>query len=324
MDDDRHRGVLTRILADLRVAGSRYCCSDLGHPWGIEFSGRGTCYFHVVDQGGCWLRIDGRPPTWLAEGDLVVLPHGQGHALGDPVTVTPLRVDFDCYPKAWGGQGPVRWGEGLPRTRLVCGEFWLEANAHPVLEQLPLVLLVHGRSPQAPSWLRSTLDLLAAEAVGSTPMVEAVITRLVDFLFLQTVRACVADEAPVWLGALRDPKIAEIVVLMRDAPSRDWTVEELARRVGMSRSVFSARFRELVGEPPLAHLTRWRIQAAAARLRGRPDRGLAEIAAEVGYASEAAFNRAFKRCVGVAPGEFRKGLLADRPWRSGPEQLVRA
>jgi AraC-like DNA-binding protein len=316
--------VLTEILGELRVAGSRYCCSELGHPWGIEFSGRGTCYFHVVDSGGCWLRIDGQPPSWLGEGDLVVLPHGQGHALSDPVTRVPLRVDFDRHPNAWRGQGPVRWGEGLPRTRLVCGEFWLEANAHPVLEQLPLVLLVHGRSDDAPSWLRSTLDLLAAEARSGMPMVEVVITRLVDFLFLQTVRACVAEEAPAWLGALRDPRIAETIALMREQPSRDWTVEELARRVGMSRSVFSARFRELVGEPPLAHLTRWRIQAAAARLRGQPDRGLAEIAAEVGYASEAAFNRAFKRCVGVAPGEFRKGLLAGIPPRSGAERLVHA
>ncbi|MBC8073757.1 MAG: cupin domain-containing protein [Deltaproteobacteria bacterium] len=235
MDDDSHRGVLTQFLADVRAVGSRYCVSELGHPWAIEFSGRGTCYFHVVDEGGCWLRIDARAPMWLAEGDLVVLPHGQGHALGDPLTRTPLRVDFDRYPKVWGAQAPARWGEGLPRTRLVCGEFWLESGAHPVLEHLPLVLHVHGRSPDAPTWLRSTLDLPAAEAVGSAPMVEAVITRLVDFLFLQTVRACIADEAPPRFAALRDPKIAETIVLMREAPSRDWTVEDLARRVGRLR-----------------------------------------------------------------------------------------
>jgi transcriptional regulator GlxA family with amidase domain len=183
---------------------------------------------------------------------------------------------------------------------------------HPLLPVLPKVIALRARDGHAAAWLAPTLSFLAAEAGTELPGARTVVSRLADILFIQVVRAHLGsapEQVSGWLGALRDPQIGSALGCMHEDPAHPWTVEALAQRVAMSRSTFAARFAEIVGEPPLHYLTRWRMQKARSLLReGRVP--LSEVAARVGYDSEAAFSKAFKRAVGEAPGAYRRASRA--------------
>jgi AraC-like DNA-binding protein len=249
-------------------------------------------------------------PTLLTEGDLVILPHGHAHTLTDqpnsPVTrledltpAHPVEQDGLFYS---GGRGAV--------TTLICGGIQLQDHrTNPLLLMLPAFVHIRSQHGQKMPSLLAVVQLVKAEASANRPEAEAVITRLSEILFIQAARvylATVSDGDAGWLGALRDPQIGQALALIQRQPDELWTVEALARCVSLSRSAFSAKFRLLVGEPPMQYLTRVRLTKAAALLRTH-QATLLEVARSVGYDSEVAFSKAFKRFFGMAPGAYRQG-----------------
>lgn len=305
------RAVLADILQSLRLDSVLYCRALMGAPWGLGISRRSAASFHIVTAGRCWLSVEGGDqPVLLTEGDLVILPHGHAHCLtDDPDTPVTLLEDLvSTQPKERadlfrsGGAGAV--------TTLVCGGIQLVDHAtNPLFSILPPVLHIgrqHGRSvPQ----LRAIVRLVKAEAGANPPEAEAVITRLSEILFIQAVRAYLStasDGQAGWFGALRDPQIGRALALIQRQPDEAWSVASLARDLGLSRSAFAAKFTLLVGESPMRYLTHVRLTKAAALLRTQ-QATVREVARSVGYESEVALSKAFKRYFGIAPGAYRQG-----------------
>jgi AraC-like DNA-binding protein len=309
--------VLGSVLGTLRLCGAQYCASDLSTPWAIHFAARPNPIFHVIDRGAAWLVQAGAVPLALVGGDVVLLPHGDAHTLADEAGRTPRVVDFADHPQIRSGGGPAIWGGGGARTLLVCGQFHVEGPAlQPLVSELPPCILL--RAGEASQWLTMTLRLLAHEALGMEPGADVIRERLVEIIFVHCLRGWLRAGGATrrgWLAALREPSIARALSLLHQRPAAPWTVEELARGVALSRSVFADRFAAAVGEPPLTYLTRWRMQLSAARLLADPGESLKAVAMAVGYQSEAAWNRAFRRFAGLPPAQWRQAQAAARAVR---------
>jgi AraC-like DNA-binding protein len=261
------------------------------------------------------LLLDGAEPRRLEAGDVVLLPHGHAHALADdPGTRAEPLLELIARHTTGPGHCPLTFGGDGERVTLICGYFtFSSSDVHPLLSVLPPLIIVHGEGGRARSWLESTLDLIADESVHDRPGGETLINRLTEALFIQVLRSHLAEDhdgSSSWLAGLRDPQIARALGLIHREPQRRWTIDDLAAAVAMSRSGFAARFRDLVGEPPLTYLTRWRMLVAATHLR---DAGLTlpEIADRVGYQAEASFSKVFKRLWGVAPAAYRRQITAQ-------------
>lgn len=303
--------VLTDILQSIRLRSSLYCRANMSAPWGFRVSKRNVASFHIVTGGTCWLTVDGmRRPTPLTEGDLVILPHGHAHTMSDDPKTPVTRLE-DLKPKQPVREDGIFYsvGQGIITT-LVCGGLQLEDYAtNPVYSLLPPVLHLKSQHGKAHPWLSSIVKLVKLEAGAHRPEAETIITRLSEILFIRAVRAyicTVADTQTGWFGALKDPQIGQALALLQQHPDELWTVDSLANRVSLSRSAFSARFKLLVGESPMHYLTRVRLTKAAALLRTQPAT-LLEVATSIGYDSDVAFSKAFKRQFGVAPGAYRQG-----------------
>jgi AraC-like DNA-binding protein len=308
--------VLTDVLQTVRVKTACYGRLEASAPWGIKVPDADDAKFHVVLEGDCLLEMNGAQPIALTGGDLVMLPHGHEHILKDAHASEVIELDslLSCNDGSDKRQ-PARQlrvgGEG-PLTTLVSGRISFEDRRNnPLLAVLPPVIPLLGEAGRSVPWLESTLQFIACEAAARRPGAQTVISRLADILFIQIVRGHLAalgeaaGDGPGWLGALAEPQIGAALSLVHQRPEQSWTVASLAQRVGMSRSAFASRFTRLVGEPPLHYVTRWRMQKAAGLLReGRST--LAEIAEQVGYESETAFSKAFKRAVGSSPGAYRR------------------
>lgn len=302
---------LGEALHFLRMSGTFYGRSELTAPWGLWLPPMDGCiWFHVVTSGSCWLEVEGREPLALRPGDFALVPHGEGHRLwseqGVPTpTVTELPQDYvsDRY-------SILRYGGGGAAVSLVCGAVRCD---HPAARDLIALLprTIHlDASSSAPhtEWMHSSLRFMAAEARALRPGGETVITRLSDVLVIQAIRSWIEHDPAArtgWLGALHDPQIGRALTLVHRDPSRDWTVASLAAELSMSRSAFAARFTQLVGEPAMQYVTRWRMHVAIDRLR-EDGVTVSQLAGRLGYRSEAAFSRAFKRIVGVPPGAIRR------------------
>lgn len=299
---------LTEVLRDLRLESSFYARSELRAPWGLSFSVKDGPSFHMIITGHCWLRI-GEERIPLEEGDLVLLPQGNEHQIADvpegtavPLSALPSqRVGQNAALLCYGGDGPA--------ALLICGGVRFAGPlAHPLMDILPRVLLLH-REEHEKAWLDTTLTMLGAEALSPRPGSTAVMTRLADILVLQTIRAWLERDNGQqigWLKALSDPDIGRVLALIHRRPEEPWTVDSLAREVHLSRSVFSERFSNLVGMSPMQYVTRWRMSLAGSWMR-EERMSASEAAHRLGYSSEAAFSRAFKRHLQMPPGVFRRG-----------------
>jgi len=310
--------VLTDALEAIHLKSVIHGRLELSAPWGFRVA-FGRSGFYVVTRGNCWLEVEGvAEPVQLASGDFVLLPHAQAHVLRDSrrTRAAPASEVFARCPKSTQGCQPGgirRYGGGGALTTMVGGCFLFEDGAqNPLVASLPPVVHVKGDGGRAVQWLEASLQFVASEMASGQPGAETVVSRLADILFVQAVRAHLAQSAPEttgWLRALVDPQIGAALGLMHEKPEEAWTVEALAARVAMSRSAFAARFAQLVGEPPLTYLTRWRMQKATRLLRGGRA-SIGEVASRVGYEAEAAFSKAFKRWTGVAPGAYRRAEAA--------------
>jgi AraC-like DNA-binding protein len=264
--------------------------------------------FHVVTGGHCWLEVKGEAPRLLQPGSLALVPHGTGHCIRSNPTdqVVPL---FDIPVEQVSERYEImRYGGAGELTQLTCGVVRFDHVAgRQLIALLPPVLQIDSWNDDEDNWLQSTLRFIAREAREPRPGGETVITHLADILIIQAIRAWI-DSVPEtergWLAALRDKQIGRALAAIHRAPEKDWSVDALAKEVGMSRSGFSARFTNLVGESAKRYVTRWRMQLARIQLQ-ESTASLAVLADRFGYQSEAAFSRAFKREFGVSPGSVR-------------------
>ena len=300
---------LGRALQRLRMDGAFYCHSELTEPWGFSLPAMpGYIWFHVVLEGRMELDAGAEEPLEIAAGELALVPHGEGHDLrSDAGVPTPGILTLPREELSERFEVLRHGGDGAPTT-LVCGAVRLEhPSSRELVRALPRSIVVDSRARQR-EWIRATIGMLAAEGGRSRPGMEAVVTRIADVIVIQAIREWIENDPAArsgWLGAFRDPQIGRAMSLIQADPSRNWTVENLAQELSMSRSAFAARFTDLVGEPVIRYLTRWRMLVALEALEA----GETTVAAQadaLGYRSEAAFSRAFKRVLGVTPGAARR------------------
>jgi AraC-like DNA-binding protein len=300
---------LGETLHLLKLTGILYSRAELTAPWGAAMPAFEDCMmFHIVTAGNCWLEVEGEEPRLLRQGSLALVPHGNGHVIrsGPNEQVVPL---FDIPVEKISDQYEImRFGGGGELTQMTCGVVRFDHVAgRQLVALLPVVLEIDSWAEAEKSWLQSTLRFISHEARSLRPGGETVITRLADILIIQAIRSWI-DSVPEakqgWLAALRDRQLGRALLSIHREPGNDWTVESLAKEAGMSRSGFSARFTNMVGETAMRYLTRWRLQLAHAQLQ-ETSAPLAVLADRFGYQSEAAFSRAFKREFGLSPGSVR-------------------
>ena len=292
---------VSEMLRSLRIRTTVFCRSDMQAPWGFGVRAHGRAAFHILLEGACRLDVEGvEKPINLEAGDLVVLPRGPGHALRSE-DGAPVEWLDDILERTPPVNGRLRYGGHGPRTDLICGVFAIEdREAVPILKAIPTVALV--RREDGAKWLGPLLELIRVEVASFAPGADSVVARLADILMLQAIRHGldgVAHDAAVF-----DSQVGTVLRLMREEPDRAWTVGELARAVSSSRTSLVQRFRHTTGMPPMRYLTRLRI-ASAARELGSSTATLAEIAERVGYSSDIALSKAFRREMGVTPRDYR-------------------
>ncbi|HVG58859.1 MAG TPA: AraC family transcriptional regulator [Hyalangium sp.] len=314
LEDEQTTDVLADMLDTLRLETLMYGRFELSAPWGIQFGhseSSSSMNIIVVGRGGALLELEGAAPVSLSAGDLALLPHGAAYALRY-AEGAPLQPIAEGTCRRALTTGPIRMGGNGIRTTLVSGSFRFGTAQRTLLfEGLPRVIHVAANDPAASPSLASTVQLLIGESASPSPGAAVIVSRLADILMVQALRAFIAGGAcrEHGLRALADPQIGKALGFLHERPAAPWTVESLASAVGLSRSGFAARFHELVGEPPLEYLARWRMTKAAQLLR-ESQLSMMEVAERVGYQSEASFNRAFKRWEGVAPGAYRRDSRA--------------
>jgi AraC-like DNA-binding protein len=307
--------ILTEVLGTVKLKGNLFCSTRFSAPWAISLPKSQFAHFHIIERGRGWITLANQLPVLVGSGDLVIIPHGLGHVLGDDPATPALPLE-EIAARGIPLHNGLRYGGTGLETQIVCGSFHFEnPTANPILALLPPLIHLRSSDGETHEWLGRTLRLLADEARHARQGSGTIITRLTDIIFVQAMRAWIEEQPEGkggWLGALRDPQIGAALGLIHRSPARTWTVSSLAAQAGMSRSPFAARFTALVGEPPLSYLTYWRMQLAA-ELLSNERLTVSETAERIGYVSDAAFSRAFRRRFGESPGQYRsrKGAVLN-------------
>src|SRR3954447_5802017 len=313
--EDRYDAAVDPLAEVLDIGGVRgavlaHVCA--GDPWGIRLSSTPGAAFHAITAGTCWLRLAGSAPLQLMPGDVVLLPTGSAHDMVSTPGGRTRAYDRVAKEELMTPDGDLLIAGPGAVTRFICAAYDYDHEvAHPLLSLLPPIVHIPADAPGDAGPIQSTLRLLAGELGGRFPGSRSVVSRLTDVLFVHVLREWLERDSgsACWLRALRDPEIAQVIAVMHARPAEPWTLASLAQSVNLSRATLARRFTELVGEPPLAYLTRWRMDLAARRLRETTE-PVHVIAHGVGYTSEFAFSRAFTRMRGEAPGRYRRALRA--------------
>jgi AraC-like DNA-binding protein len=318
---------LSEALRSVRLTGAVFLDAELGMPWGFTSPPTSASapvlaptvdhlvLFHLLIEGQATAGVAGYDPVPLEAGDIVVLARGDAHDLWNG-PVRELTDSSYLLPKILGGAiASERGGGSGPTTKFICGYIGCERQAQGLfLAGLPPVFKVNIRREAAGEWLESSIRYLASERASTRAGRTALLAKLAEALFIETLRLYMAELPPErtgWLAAARDPAVGRALAAIHRDPAQPWTVAGLAKQAGASRSVFAERFNELLGEAPLAYVSRWRIQLGA-RLLETTDDSVLQIAQQVGYESEAAFNRAFKREFDLPPARYRRGRAQQR------------
>jgi AraC-like DNA-binding protein len=267
--------------------------------------------YHYVVEGGLSIRVEGEggDDLVLGAGEVVLLPRNDLHLMGSDVTLPPVAASDIIHPPKDGGLSTIRHGGTGERTRLICGFLGCTGvEGNPVISTLPPLLKLNVEHGGAAEWIRSTFQYAAEEVSAGRPGSQTVLAKLSELLFVEAVRRH-AEALPAgqtgWLAGLREPHVARALALLHHDIARRWTVDDLGREIGLSRSALADRFIRLIGVPPMHYLAGWRMQVATQKLRNT-SASLAQVAAMVGYDSEAAFSRAFKKAFGAAPATWRR------------------
>jgi AraC-like DNA-binding protein len=327
---------LSDVLRVAHLTGGVFLHADFFAPWCIaariprEHCGPSLgpashlIIYHYVIEGELHVRLEGtdKEDLVLGGGEVVVLPRNDPHLMGSDLSLPPVLGRDIVQPPTGGGLYSIHHGGAGKRTRMICGFLGCDsARGNPVISTLPPVLKLNVEQGGAAEWIRSTFQYAAEEVAAGRPGSETVLAKLSELLFVEAVRGY-AEALPAgqagWLAGLREPHVARALALLHGDIARHWTVDELGREVGLSRSALADRFMHFVGQPPMHYLAQWRMQVAAGLLSsGGPS--IAVIASDVGYGSEAAFSRAFKKLVGTPPAAWRRrqgtsvsGAIAER------------
>jgi AraC-like DNA-binding protein len=304
---------LSVLLRKVNVRSVVYCLSDFTAPWGFEVERSPVAKFHVVLHGAAFLALAGAQPAALAPGDLVLLPHGDGHIVRDQPGSPVRQLDRILADHPVDGAGRLSYGGSGPRTRLLCGGFELNpALPDELAEILPVMMVLDAGAAGLTRWLEPVFALLREETEASGPGASAIFAKLADVFLSQALRSYLAAADPVTTlehPVSADPDIARVLKLLRSQPEMRWTLDDLARAAGMSRTSFTVRFRAAVGVPPISYLTRLRLTRAAGYL-ATTTKNVGHVARLVGYDSEASFSKAFSRAFGRPPGDYRRDRFA--------------
>lgn len=311
----------SEVLSGVRLKGAMFFSAEFSSPWRLSTPhcrvlapalAPGAAHivvYHFVVDGTARAGVEGGPDVDLSPGDIVVFPHGDPHFLSAGTATIPVASAVLLERIAVGDLSPLHAGGGGAITRFICGYLTLDPLlCGPILESLPPMLKVNVRADRAGHWLEQSILHLLEEAASDRAGSDAMLAKLSEALFVDTVRRHVAglpDQSTGWLAAARDPVVGRSLALLHRQASHHWTIAELAAAVGVSRSALVERFTRFLAEPPMAYLTGWRLRLAAQALTSS-SKGIADVAAAVGYESEAAFNRAFKRAFGVPPARYRR------------------
>jgi AraC-like DNA-binding protein len=311
---------LSEVLRVVRLEGAVFYNAEYSAPWSFRAppsriltpyfapNGGHVIIFHLLTEGRAQARVEGGKNIQLEAGDIVVFPHGESHIMENGLN--PVTVDNEKELLRIMSQGlKLATNEGRGElTKFVCGYL----SCHPrlsnvFLSALPGIFKVNIRDGSTGRWLEDSLRFSVMKADASDSGGTLVLSKLSEVLFIETLRRYIASlpqNQTGWLAGSRDPEIGKALALIHNRPAHDWTIAELAKHVGLSRSVLAERFREFIGQPPMSYLTFWRLQLGAELLL-TTSYGVAQIALEVGYESEAAFNRAFKKQFEVPPARYR-------------------
>lgn len=312
--------VLSEVLKVVKLQGALFYNGEFSSPWSVEATSarelanyvapgaEHVIMYHLLTEGHASVRMEDGERVTLSAGDIVMIPHGDPHFVENGPPTKTMDNSQQVADVLAQGLRLSRMGGGGEITKLVCGYMACEPRLSQVfLSGLPPVFKINIRSGSSGRWLENSIRFSVDEADTHRAGGEAVMAKLSEVLFVETLRAYIAGLPPEhtgWLAGARDSEVGKTLALMHRSPAHPWTLADLAKEAGVSRSVLAERFRHYLKEPPMAYLTRWRLQLGAQMLSSTSC-SVAQIAAEVGYESEAAFNRAFKREFAVPPARFR-------------------
>jgi AraC family transcriptional regulator, alkane utilization regulator len=349
--------VLSEVLRVIRLSGAVHLRAEFTCPWSILSSPRGLAgrlklgtdsltAFHVCVEGSCFARVDNLPAVRIEAGDVIIFPRREDHAMGSDLAITPVPMR-DIYPHPSTERvADLKHGGPGEAARFICGYLHSDQQFGPLFESLPPVLCVRSRNGSVAfetvsdagshlhsvsqqheaEWWQASLRYLVSEAKLPGPGNRAVLARLAESLFVQALRwqaRYTADGCHGWLAGLHDPQVGRVLNLLHALPHRPWTVDELAKEAAISRATLAKRFVELVGQSPIQYLAGWRMHLARHLLQ-EGALGIGEIAGRVGYESEAAFNRAFRRLVGSPPATWRQVNNSPTQRNNLPTQRIEA
>ena len=312
--------VLSEVLKVVKLQGAFFYNGEFSVPWCVNASSaralarhfapqaEHVIVFHLLTEGRCFVRLESGEQVTLDAGDLVMVPHGDPHVMGNGPSAKAVNDSEQLAEVISQGLNPWRIGGGGEVTKFVCGYMACDPQLSTAfLSGLPALFKVSIRNDDSGRWLENSIRFSVSERDAPGPGREAVLAKLAEVLFVETLRAYIAQlpaEQTGWLGGARDTEVGKTLALMHRDPARPWTLASLAKEAGISRSVLAERFRHYLQQTPMAYLMRWRLQLGAQML-GSTNYSVSQIAAEVGYESEAAFNRAFKREFEIPPARFR-------------------
>lgn len=317
---------LSDVLKATRLKGGVFLHAEFSDPWCLssQVSPENCARFldaasdiipyHYVLEGCLRVQTGDAPMVELGPGQVVLLPRNDLHLLGGDLSLPPVSGDEVVVPSTDGGLSVIRHGGGGKRTRIICGFLGAEnLDRNPIVSSLPSILELDVREGSGAEWIRSTFAYAADEIAAGRAGSETILAKVSELLFVEAVRRyaeSLPEDQTGWLAGLKDPYVSRALAVLHARLSKDWTVDELGRKVGLSRSALADRFNQVIGLPPMQYLTQWRMQYAAQELR-HSNKPILELALEIGYDSEAAFTRAFKRVMGTPPAAWRRKSLSD-------------
>jgi AraC-like DNA-binding protein len=328
----------SEILSGVKLSGAVFFTAEFSAPWGFSAPASrlmaatiapGAAHlvlYHLLIDGGALVEMEDGESVALAPGDIVIFPHGDPHHMSSGKEARRPFPNYGITPKIKARDlSPLRAGGGGDVSRFVCGYMMCDPHlSRPILNGLPPVFKVNVRTDSSGHWLETSILHLVEEAVSGRVGSEAMLAKLSEALFVDTLRRYVdglPEQQSGWLAGARDPVVGRSLALLHARVAHPWTIANLADEVGISRSALVERFSRYLSEPPMAYLTRWRLQLAAESLK-KTSRGVAEIATDFGYQSEAAFSRAFKREFGQPPGRYRSDYKGARQHTPAIGQLA--
>lgn len=312
----------SEILTGIKLKGALFFHAEMSAPWGLASPASQQMatalapgaphlvLYHFVADGEAFAKTEAGDAITLEAGDIVIFPHGDAHFIGSRAAITDPQLHSEVLKKVKSQDfTPLHAGGGGLKTRIVCG--FMACDPHlgrPIFSGLPAIFKVNVREDVAGRWLESSILHLVDETASGRVGSAAMLAKLSEALFVDTLRRHIEslpEQQNGWLAGARDPVVGRSLGLLHSRVDHPWTIESLASEVGISRSALIERFTKYLAEPPMTYLTRWRLQLAGSALAGT-SKGVAEIASEIGYESESAFNRAFKREFGLPPARYRR------------------